>query len=190
MTEKDDQDWVHGLAGKPPPDSAVATAAEARAVREAMLRAQREEQPPDFELESGLQQLLFRLREQKLLEPERARPWRRVYPMLAAAAGVAIIGIGILQLAPERDSGEPVYRGGTDAAQVLTTAEPAKLAAEIASDLSALGVQALVSEFGRTARVEAEWAQKPDERHAAFLKRYGLTGPTAGRLRIEIRSAP
>ncbi len=187
MPDKDDQDWMSALAGKPRADGDAVTLAEANAVREAISEIQRQQPLPDFDETSGLQRLLFRLRELRLLESAPGRRSWRVYTALAMAACLVLaIGIVLLQL-PEQPPDQVVFRGGPGEPQVIENRDPAKLVQAMTADLQSLGIAPETTQFGGTITLEADWPQKPDAGHLRFLQRYKLAQPAAARLRVEVR---
>jgi hypothetical protein len=186
MSEKDDEHWISALAGDLPPAGAPATLAEAHAIREAMRRPPDEENIQGVDVEAGLQRLLFRLRQEGLAgDASRTSLRRRVFVPLAVAASV-LVATGIVVLQEPTTDDRFVYRESPGGTQVLLTADPAKLGAEIAAELRALGADPSVIEFGPKVTVQVNWPEKPDEKHERFLKRYRLKQPDAPGLRIEI----
>src|SRR5688572_25308973 len=163
--EKDDQDWARILAGQPTADARADTRREAESLRHAIVAARNAESSPELDVESGLQRLLFRLRQQPpASEAPRRRPWQ-AYAGMAMAASLALV-VGLTMLRPDRETtreypSEPVYRGA--APQVLTTDNPRQLKDAIARDLEAAGVQPAIIELGRVVTLEAEWPETPSK---------------------------
>ena len=189
MTDQDDQDWIDTLAGrKPAPGADPRTVEEAKALREAIRAAERAPSTSDFDADAGLQRLLFRLRGRNLLDARKPRRRWPVYAGVAATASLALaVGVVVMQEhEPAKPDDRPLFRGGP-ASQVLTTGEPAKLAAAIARDLERVGAQPTVVESDTAALVEADWPPETGPQHAELLTRYGLKTPAGTRLRIEIR---
>lgn len=187
MSEQHDQTWLDALAGKPVTGGDPATVQEAIAVRQALLARAAQE----FDAESGQQRLLFRLRQEKLIGEGQARRSWRLYAGVAVAASLAlVIGIMTLQEPPTSTQTDGfVTRGGPGAPQVLTSADPAKLASELSADLDNIGLKPSITEFGASTTIEADWPQTPDAKHREFLQRYRLAPPDGARLRIEVRAS-
>jgi hypothetical protein len=182
MAERDDTDWFETLAGRMPPAGAdPAVVKEAAAVRAAARAVRKAEPVPDLNVDAGLEQLLFRLRKERLAEPV-GRPWR-LYSGLALAATI-VLAVGVVLLQPQVEE-RPVYRGGP-APQVLTSPDPRKLGAAIIADLDTLGMTPRLTQFGATVTIEVTWPEQPDPRHTAFLKRHGLKPPPGSLLVVEI----
>jgi hypothetical protein len=188
MAEKDDQHWLDALAGRITngADGAdPATLKEAQAVRRAVLATKPEQDAQDFDVESGAQKLLFRLRREGPAGAEKKKSWQLYGAYALAASLVLAVGMVVLQPPPVEDA--PVYRGG--GAQTISAPDTEKLAGTITAELEALGVKAKVTRFGATHTITADWPAKPDAKHAAFLKRHGLKQPASGALTIELQSA-
>src|SRR5437870_4649690 len=180
MPERDDdQDWIRILGGKPAPDAKTETVKEAEAVRRAMLAQKRSSAEPS-DVEPGLQRLLFRLRQEKLLD----RPFAswQTYAGFALAASLAL-GIAVTVLVPRSpdDSGPEIPK-------FVVKGEPVKHANDVVRELETVGITARITAVGETVRVEADWPAQPNASQQEFLTRHKLPAPQRGRLRIEIRS--
>src|SRR5258705_10285013 len=134
MADKDDQDWTDTLAGKPPADADPLTVKEAKAVRQAILERREREALSEFDSESGLQRLLFRLRQERL-EGQRV-PAARRYAAFALAATV-VLAVGLLIFLPKPGDDEPVYRG-VERPQTLLADDPVKASDALKRDLEGL----------------------------------------------------
>ena len=180
MAEKDehgDHDWFDTLAGRNAINIDVSTAKEAQAVRRAALAATPDEAVQDFDVESGTQKLLFRMRREGLAgATAKRKSWQFYGACALAAVLVLVVGVVMQQPSPVEDT--PVYRG--DGAQIITTPDTEKLAGALTSELETLGKKPKVTRFGATFTVTTEWPVKPDATHAAFLKRHALKPPAGG----------
>jgi hypothetical protein len=183
MADKDDQDWTDTLAGKPPADADPLTVKEAKAVRQAMLERRERETPPEFDAESGLQRLLFRLRQERLEGPR--APAARRYAAFALAATVVLVA-GLLLFLPKPGDDEPVYRG-IERPQNLLADDPVKASDALKRDLEGLGLKPKITQRGNATLIEAPWPEKSDERHRALLERHYLRPPEGRTLSVEVR---
>jgi len=186
MADKDDQDWTDTLAGKPPAGADPLTVKEAKAVRQAMLERREREALSGFDSESGLQRLLFRLRQERL-EGQRS-PAARRYAAFALAATVMLVA-GLLLFLPKPESDEPVYRG-VERPQTLLADDPAKASDALKRDLEALGFKPKITQRGDATLFEAPWPEKTDDRHRALLERHYLRPPEGRVLSVEVRKRP
>lgn len=186
MADKDDQDWTDTLAGKPAADADPLTVKEAKAVRQAMRERRERETLPEFDAESGLQRLLFRLRQERL-EGQRA-PAARRYAAFALAATV-VLAAGLLLFLPKPGGDEPVYRG-VERPQTLFAADPVKASGALKRDLEALGIEPKVTQRGSATLIEAPWPEKADDRHRMLLERHYLRLPEGRTLTVEVRKRP
>ncbi len=183
MAEQDDRAWFDTLAGRESAGANPGTVKEAEAVRRAALAATLDQEAQDLNIESGAQQLLFRLRREGLDHAAaKKQSWQTWGAFSIAATLLLAVGVVMLQAPTVEDM--LMYRGA--GAQTLTTPDTAKLAATLTAELDALGIQAKITRFGATHTITANWPAKPDAKHAAFLKRHGLQQPASGMLTIEI----
>src|SRR6185437_13837455 len=132
----DDETWLDVLAGRTPPDANRPAAREARLLRESLIRQRQRQaeplpQPPARDLHREAE-LLARAGREGLIDPARLRRrsgWLRGGRVLAAAAAVAFVAIGLtlfLHTGAERE----VYRGTHDGVVTLEAASPATLKSE------------------------------------------------------------
>ncbi|MBI3069611.1 MAG: hypothetical protein HYY79_12225 [Betaproteobacteria bacterium] len=189
MTERDDQDWFDTLTGKPVNGADPATVREAKALREAMLASQRREPGPEFEVEPGLQRLLFRLRRENLIGDGARRGRWRLYSGFALAASL-VLAIGLLVLQPwQVEDDQARFRGGEET-QVIVSAEPVQLKDALSRDLHSLNLSPQVREAQGAFVIESQWPRRPEAKHQEFLERHSLRTPAGTRLRIEIHQRP
>lgn len=167
------------LAGRETTGGDPAAAREAQAVRRALLATKPDKDASEFDVESGAQNLLFRLRRENLLY--RKKTWH-YYGGLAIAATI-VLAIGIVTLQPPVDD-IPVYRG--PGSQIITAPDTENLAASLSAEIETLGIKPKVTRFGATFTITAEWPTKPEAKHMAFLKRHTLQQPASGPLVIEL----
>lgn len=189
MAPNDDEDWIRALAGKEAPDADPSVIAEARAVRDAMARA-REAESPGAHDEAELQRLLFRLRREGLLGTTIMSAKWRPYVALAVAASLMVV-VGVVSILPGDKDRAPVpeltMRGLPSRPPFLIADDPDKLAAQIVSELEALGEKPTSSRDKQgTTRIESQWPQWPDEAHRKFLLKHGLPGPGDKRLVVDV----
>ena len=186
MAERDDTDWFEALAGRAPPRGAdPAAATEAGAVRAALRARVEQTSLPEHDSEAGVERLLFRLRQERLLDAKPPRPRWQTYAGAALAASLALV-VGLLVMQPGIGPEDPGRsRGG--AVQTLTSPEPDKLGDAIVKSLESVGLKPRLIQFGDTVTIESDWPERPGAQHAAALARHGLQPPEGMGLRIEIR---
>jgi len=194
---KDDQDWLDALAGKPAPGADPETARRAAALRKTLLDIRKEglaDESPD----DGLDRLLFRLRREGLLEKEKNH-WLLQFPVaFAMAASVLIaVGFGWLMKAdrdrPYEEStgsamfGVPYSTGGASAPQTLYADAPGDLATSLTQEFSAAGIALRQSDGGDSIRLEGELPENLSADALQLIGRYRLSIPDGRKLIIEIR---
>lgn len=184
--DRDNKDWLDAIAGRDAGGADVRTAAEARALRGAMLEAVSRDGQPDFDTNSGLQRLMFRLRAERLVGAENSTRGWQAYGGLALAACL-VLAVSLSLWSPQRPDDEPGRERGLGRPQIVSVADPAKTAEVIQRDLQALGITPRVRQFGEIVTVEADVPRPASARHMQFLKQYNLRMPDAGPLVIEVR---
>src|SRR5881275_2393125 len=105
---------------------------------DALLRAHSTDMP-SREVEGAILAAAHRAVQSTPRSAEAPRPWRRWMP-LAAAATIAAITVGVLQLSPK--SGDTTAAVVTDAPQVASEAPPATARADRVEEAPAANVQA------------------------------------------------
>ena len=176
---------MDALAGNTPAGADPLTIREAKAVRQAMLERREREAAPEFDAESGLQRLLFRLRKERL---DGARGAHR-YVALALAATI-VLAVGLLLFLPKPgDEERPVFRGA-EGPQILFADDPVKARDELKHDLEALGLAPRITPQEDATLVEAPWPERVEERHRALLERHYLRPPESRTLSVEVRKRP
>jgi hypothetical protein len=202
---KDDQDWLDALAGRPDAAADPDTMRRAALLRQAM-RGQREAEladasPAPGSHDGGLDRLLFRLRREGLLEKEKAGPRRGFPAMFAMAATVLLVmGLGWMMMfgsdrsaqvavnaipkqAPEQAEAAP----GITITQILPAEAPEELAAKPQQEFSSAGIALAQSASGVDIRLEADLPPTPSADALRLFERYNLTIPADRKLHIEIR---
>lgn len=192
---KDDQDWLDALAGRPDPAADPATNRRAAALREAMLAIRREElaaESPD----EGLDRLLFRLRREGLLET-RKKPWLLQFPAMFAIAATVLIsaGFAVIYLADKKDSAPEVLQSSAPgdafstraAAQLLFAAAPEDFAAGMQQKFSDAGIPLKQTPSAQGVRLEGDLPGNLPPDALRILDEYRLSIPDDRKLVIEIR---
>jgi hypothetical protein len=190
--DRDLDDWLDGLHGRPRPGAAPSTVTEASAQRDA-IAARHAARPVEAQDPSELQRLLFRLRREGLLgESTEAASTQTRWRLPLAAAAVLALGLAVTILGPGlwQTGEEPVLRSGA-AEQLLEVpgAEVAATAQRLQTALQTLGVAVRVADTGGGA-IEVAATVPKDKLSAAanVLARFGLKPPAAdGTLRVEVR---
>jgi hypothetical protein len=206
---KDDQDWLDALAGRPDAAADPDTMRRAALLRQAM-RGQREAEladasPAPGSHDGGLDRLLFRLRREGLLEKEKAGPRRGFPAMFAMAATVLLVmGLGWMMMfgndrsaqvavnavpkqAPEQAPEQAVATPGIAITQILPAEAPEELAAKLQQEFSSAGIALAQSASGVDIRLEADLPPTPSADALRLFERYNLTIPADRKLHIEIR---
>lgn len=193
MSDDDDKTWLDVLAGRTPADANRPAAREARLLRESLIRQRQRQQaeplpqPPARDLHREAELLALAGRE-GLIDPARLRRrsgWLRDGRVLAAAAAVAFVAIGLtlfLHTGAERE----VYRGTHDGVVTLEAASPATLKSELIAELRAAGVTATGYERFGLQGVDAELPRPISPQVRAVLERHHLPVPEDGVLKVEI----
>lgn len=190
----DDENWTRALTGRPPDGADPATLAEAKALREAILKVKPADPAADSDVESGLQRLLFRLRQEGLAQRRTAmRPqaWMALAASALLAVGVATMMHEGLETAVQPLPQEsPMRSRSLERPQIVFTENVAQAAAALKRDLESLGLTPTVTEGEDAVRIETAWPADAGERHRALLERHYLPLPESGTLRVEVRRRP
>lgn len=193
---KDDQDWLDALAGKPNADAAPDTNRRAAALRASMLSIRKAEtalEPSD----DGLERLLFRLRSEGLLGKEK-QPWRLRLPTVFALAASVLFAVGLgavfftkkqelVPLAVESAISEPVAVRSASSAQPLFSDNPEQLAADIRRDFSAVKITFRKLPVGKSIYLKADLPENLSAEALQVFDQYRLSIPYDRELVIEIR---
>ena len=143
VPDKEDEQWLNALAGRPDPAAKGVVNQQAEALRRALQaqRAKLEESVPQAD-DTQYQQFLFRLKREGLLKTQ--RPWSN--PMLWGLAATLVIGVGVVVqmggLYPGQDDAETLRGGGK--ATVLVVDNPEVRLVELLAGLKAAGVEPVV----------------------------------------------
>src|SRR5574341_21560 len=176
--EDEDRRWLEAIAGR-----VGATDKEAAALREALLALRQGDAMTPAETEKGVQRLLERLRQERLLAQEKQS--RRWFLWGAVAAGTVLVAGVVLR--PFFRPSEPDEIGVRGApAQELIDPNPAERAARLAAELEALDLTVVRREVRSGVEVEAPIGKRDDPRLAAVLSRHGLRVPESGPVLVRI----
>jgi hypothetical protein len=193
MSEPDDLQWLDALAGKSAAAAHSATGREARMLREAILQHSKTETPVALADERTRQaKLLERARRDGLLNPRATtvRPSRPSQPgallRLALAAGIA--GLAIVAMWMWRPTRTLEVARGPERMFRLEAQDPRQLKQQILHDLSAAGVMATGYGALDAEGIDADLPTPLTAPVENVLRKYGISTPTDGTLRVEIRA--
>ena len=176
-------------------DGTEGTDAEAKALRDAILRREQREaanQPAEMEDQAGLQRLLFRLRSERLLDGAAKRWWKHP-TWLAMAASIALVALSFPALFPTQpeDAGEDVrIRGTATGPQLRVVADPAHAAEELRAKLKRIGIEASVSPGASGVSLRATVPVAERTRAEPILTEDKLRLPASGEIRVLFTKAP
>lgn len=187
VTENDNDAWVEALAGREPRDRNDVATRDARALRAALQAAQHERaiahgaQPAavDAARES---ELLARAGRAGLVPRPRGIASRGSW--LAAAASIALIGVGLAWL-QRAEISAPIVRSVPDAAHRVIVADPEAAKRELIAALAAAGVEARGYERLGVPGIDADLPQPLTAPVRAVLRRFDIPEPRDGVLRVE-----
>jgi hypothetical protein len=181
----DDAAWLAALQGRPLKGTDAATLAEAESVRKAILES--ESRPEMHQTHAGLQQLLFRLRRERLLDTSSSQ-WKVPAAAVAALFVGVLLTFTMLQQGGEEGGDDIGMRGGSGV-QVLSAADVGRMAGEIEAVLRNAGATVVVTTIDGGGREVA--ATIPANRVGEVQKplaTLGVSVPRAGgALRVEVR---
>jgi hypothetical protein len=181
----DDAAWLAALQGQPLAGTDTATLAEAQRVRKAILES--DSRPEMHQTHAGLQQLLFRLRRERLLDGSSSQ-WRVPTAAVAALFVGVLLTFTMLQQGGEEGADDIGMRGGSGV-QVLSVADVGRTAGEIEAVLRNAGATVMVTNIDGGGKEVA--ATIPANRVGELRKplaTLGVSVPRAGgALRVEVR---
>lgn len=197
--ERDDDDWLALLAGRPAPEADSRTRQEAEILRQAVLARQSRSvgELADADLIRGRERLRFQLqREARPPAPSRFG-WRR--PALLAGLAAGLVGIALLPLLRAPDLPSPgtgpelqpppkikQFRLPT----VVRTDRPAAAARALAESLNRLGIAVQPVQQAESWFIDARLPDPPPAELAALLAGHGLRPPPDRRLLVEFAPQP
>lgn len=189
MNERDDEEWLDGLAGRRPPDSSTADSREAAWLRKALLDRGEPAIEAMAERDHGRErQLLERARREGLLPTTRSGTrWRGV-----SRTGVALAASLILVVAASlllHDPSAPEVLRSADGVIRLESRDPVVLKTQIVAALRAEGVSVTGYERLGVQGIDADLPMPLPPGVRAVLLRHGIQAPADGVLRLEISAA-
>lgn len=189
--DKDDQDWLDALAGKPESGSDSPAEREARLLRATIHAQQQSASAPPDEVERGLEQLLFRLRQEGLLDKAKKPRWHWPDGAWMAIAATVVITVAISTLWPGMENGLAPkdeigqMRGGK--AQIIHASDPDNQARQLRSELEKLGAHVETRQVGPVWVIKAQVPVRKMAEARLIAGQYGYRLPDDGMLRLEIR---
>jgi len=191
MNERDDQDWAVRLAGRESGEADSHTAREAQALRQAVLDLERSQAPAD---PAALDRLIFRLRQEGLLEqPARtaARPWSWQFALAAsltalAVGAVLVAGLWFVPSTPPADTINVSAR----VILIHQSATPHESRDDLAQAMANAGILARkVDQDGRP-ELDVKVPAAGRESLQPLLSLYGLAVPASAEFTIEFHHRP
>lgn len=189
--DKDDQAWLDALAGKPESGSDSPAEREARLLRATIHAQQQSASAPPDEVERGLEQLLFRLRQEGLLDKAKKSPRHWPNGAWMAIAATVVIAVAVSALWPGMESGlSPTdeigqMRGGK--VQIIRASKPDNEAQQLRSELEKLGTRVETRQAGPVWVVKAQVPVQKMAEARLIAAQHGFGLPDDGMLRLEVR---
>jgi hypothetical protein len=185
MADIDDDEWLKALAGRPSEDLPQDVRQEIAALREAIKQESARDASVIQDTDSRLERLLFRLRQDGLLEQRSS--WKK--PLVAiplASAAVLLIAVSIFFFSPSQRPEQDITRGGQQL-QVMEVKDVEKSLGEISEALRQAGVEPETYPLGVHRGLNASIPVEKRDELRPDLEEFGVKIPSSGELRLELR---
>jgi hypothetical protein len=184
----DDDEWLKALAGRASDALPQDVRREIAALREAIKQESERDTSTTQESERGLERLLFRLRQDGLLE-QRSRWKRPIFVVPLASAAVLLIAVSVFLFSPRQVPEPELIRGGQEI-QIIEVKDLGKSLEEISETLRKAGVEPETYPLGLYRGLDASIPVEKRDALRARLAKLGVEIPAGGELRLEIREQP
>ena len=191
MTNKDeDQGWLDALAGKPGQNADPEVTRRATLLRQAIQHHDAALGANDFDVETGLQKLRFRLRRERLSGDSKPAFFSTHFAKYAMAASIVLtIGLTMrlyLHEQPIQNEAE-IMRGGGER-QIVLAPDPEARLKQLAAELDSLGIKYQIERKEGKVLLKAQGVDPLKEEVASFLERNHIKSPVKDSLELDIRS--
>jgi hypothetical protein len=190
MKNKDeDQDWMDALAGKPSPDADPEITRRATLLRQAIQRHNTTFEPSEFDTETSLQKLKFRVRREGLSgEVQRPSMTKHLFQFAMAASVVLVVGLMMRNFLPqESPQNEAEIMRGMGDRQIVLVAEPEIRLKQLTTELDHLGIKYQVERKEAKIILNIQGIDPTKDDVASFLKRNHITPPVGMDIELDIR---
>jgi hypothetical protein len=189
MTNKDeDQDWTDALAGKPNADADPEVTRRATSLRQAILRHDAVLGANDFDVESGLQKLQFRLRREGLGGESKPAFYSNRFVQYAMAASI-VLTVGLTmrlymyEQPPQNEAA--IVRG--NAQQIILAAAPESRLKQLTTELDQLGIKYQIERKAGKILLKVQGVDPVKDDVANFLEKNHIKPPAGIDVELEIR---
>lgn len=189
MTDKDeDQGWLDALAGKHNPDADPEVSRRAALLRRAIQRHDTRLKAGEFDVESGLQKLRFRMQREGLRGSGKTAFFTSRFAQYAIAASIVLtIGLTMrlyLHEQPTQNEAE-IMRGSSQ--QIVLAPDPEARLKQLATELDQLGIKYQIERKDGKILLKAAGIDPANEEMAGFLERNHITPPVGMEVELDIR---
>jgi hypothetical protein len=168
MTSKDeDQDWTDALAGKPNADADPEVTRRATSLRQAILRHDAVLGANDFDVESGLQKLQFRMRREGLSGDNRPSIIKERFAIFVKAV-TSVLSSVKLMLSTIIMPNEFATRG-REGQQIVLAVDPEVRLNQLTAELDDLGIKYQIERKGDKILLKAQGVDPVKDDVASFL---------------------
>jgi hypothetical protein len=190
MKNKDeDQDWMDALAGKPSPDADPEITRRATLLRQTIQRHNTTFEPSEFDTETSLQKLKFRVRREGLSgDVQRPSMSKNLFQFAMAASVVLVVGLMMRNFLPqESPQNEAEIMRGMGDRQIVLVAEPEIRLKQLTTELDHLGIKYQVERKEAKIILNIQGIDPTKDDVASFLERNLITPPVGMEVLLDIR---
>jgi hypothetical protein len=190
MKNKDeDQDWMDALAGKPSPDADPEITRRATLLRQTIQRHNTTFEPSEFDTETSLQKLKFRVRREGLSgDVQRPNMSKNLFQFAMAASIVLVVGLMMRNFLPQESpqTEAEIMRSMGDR-QIVLVAEPEIRLKQLTTELDQLGIKYQVERKEAKIILKIQGVDPAKDDVASFLERNHITPPVGMDVLLDIR---
>ena len=190
MKNKDeDQDWMDALAGKPSPVADPEITRRATLLRQTIQRHNTTFEPSEFDTETSLQKLKFRVRREGLSgDVQRPSMTKHLFQFAMAASVVLVVGLMMRNFLPqESPQNEAEIMRGMGDRQIVLVAEPEIRLKQLTTELDHLGIKYQVERKEAKIILNIQGIDPTKDDVASFLERNLITQPVGMEVLLDIR---
>jgi hypothetical protein len=190
MKNKDeDQDWMDALAGKLSPDADPEITRRATLLRQTIQRHNTTFEPSEFDTETSLQKLKFRVRREGLSgDVQRPNMSKNLFQFAMAASIVLVVGLMMRNFLPQESpqTEAEIMRSMGDR-QIVLVAEPEIRLKQLTTELDQLGIKYQVERKEAKIILKIQGVDPAKDDVASFLERNHITPPVGMDVLLDIR---